>query len=651
MSDINIPGVTTSQYKTAELIQGLMKIERIPRDRAETELNTYKEQQTAWRDVNRHAGNLRETARNLYSFDNPFSEKIASSTDEGAVSATAKRDARFETFKVDVIQVAAADSFLSSELPKDSTVAAGTYTFRVGEKSISFNWRGGNWRDFSDALNRRSDGLIRSSIINTTSRTQAMVIESQKTGATERLSFEDDALAFALQNGFIQKTTTSAINTNPESVLAPPLSTKDVQFSQTARAQDGYMLEITVSVVPAEADAAADSASGELDTSSGSLSYKGITLENIPSETALSAAAAAPPAPDVLDLAVLSLRTSRGVNIPLPPLRDQATAEKLEIPLSEFGDLTSLLVSNKNSNREIRLENIRIYDPKVVGEYSPVNPVSTAQDAIIKYEGITIKRSVNAIEDLVPGVTLNITEPTERTATITVEPDTVRAKESIITFVAQYNRLIAEINILTQDKPEIISEIQYFTDEERESAEKRLAMFQGDTTLVTVKNNLQRITSNAYQNREENPFRMLSELGISTRASAGAGIETSRMRGYLEIDEKILDAALKNRMSEVKDLFGFDTDQDLVIDSGIARAIDQQIQPYVQVGGIFALRTTGLDTRITSTERRIAQLDIQLQDKEDELKRKYGQMEGTLNSLNQQSSAITNFNNQNNNSR
>jgi len=646
VSDISIPGVTASKYKTDELIQGLMRVERIPRDRAGTELEGFRTQQDAWRNLNLHAANLREISRNLYSFDNPFSEKIASSTDERAVTATAHRDARFESFRLNVQQVAKADSFLSAELPRDQTVPAGKYTFRIGEQTISFNWRGGTFRDFSDTLTRRSDGILKSRIINTTSRTQAMLIESQKTGSAERLTFEDAALSFGLDAGFIKRNDASQVTPSQTEISAEPHSTIVSQFSETVRAKDGYVLSFSARV---EKQAIHETITGKpIDTSSGSIMFQGIYIENSPSKTALPFETPRIPESANPNLTVLSLRTSRGLSIPLPALQDSPESVQIEIPLSEFGDLTALHVSNTTANRVIQLTDIRIFDPKAHGDYIPINPVSIAQDAIVQYEGITVQRPTNDIDDLVPGVTLTLNEPTDRTATITIEPNTEVAKEAIINFVALYNRLMAEINILSQNKSEIVSEIHYFTDEERTQAEKNLGLFQGDSTLLTIKNNLQRIQSNSHPNRETDPLNLLSQLGISTNASSGGGFEASRLRGYLEINEQQLDEALSQNIPAVKDLFGFDSDGDLVIDSGVALMIDQQIMPYVQIGGIFAQRTRGLDTRIDSTERRIAQLDIQLENKEADLRRRFGQMEGALKSLENQSSAIQNFNNQNN---
>ena len=106
---------------------------------------------------------------------------------------------------------------------------------------------------------------------------------------------------------------------------------------------------------------------------------------------------------------------------------------------------------------------------------------------------------------------------------------------------------------------------------------------------------------------------------------------------------------LEKNLDDVKSLFGYDSDNDLIIDSGIGYRLDKQITAYVQTGGIFAMKTSALDTKIKSSEQKISKLESQMEQKEAELKNKYGQMEGTLNSLESQQSAITNFSNRNNN--
>ena len=115
----------------------------------------------------------------------------------------------------------------------------------------------------------------------------------------------------------------------------------------------------------------------------------------------------------------------------------------------------------------------------------------------------------------------------------------------------------------------------------------------------------------------------------------------------MEIDEKKLDTALQENLAEIKNLFGYDSDNDLVTDTGIAYLVDKNLQAYTQTGGIIATKNSGLDSKVKSSEAQIKKLETQIAEKEKELKQKYSAMESTLNSLESQSNSITNFNNQN----
>lgn len=120
------------------------------------------------------------------------------------------------------------------------------------------------------------------------------------------------------------------------------------------------------------------------------------------------------------------------------------------------------------------------------------------------------------------------------------------------------------------------------------------------------------------------------------------------MRGYLEVDEKKLDESLKSNLNQIKNLFGYDSDGDLIIDDGIGYKIDRQLTSWVQSGGIISSKTNSLETQIKNSNSKITRLQTQLDRKEADLKRKYANMEGTLNSLESQQSTMQNFSNQNN---
>jgi flagellar hook-associated protein 2 len=308
--------------------------------------------------------------------------------------------------------------------------------------------------------------------------------------------------------------------------------------------------------------------------------------------------------------------------------------------------MQSLVLRNRNTGYILNLTEIEAFNPSQNLGFIPQHPITIADDAIIKYEGITIKRPTNEIDDVVPEITLNIHDKTDKTATISIKPDIESAKDALITFVGNYNQAISELNILSQNKPEIIEELDYLSEEEKETERKKLGLFLSDSTLTSLKSNLQNTTSARYQFSDTAEVTMLSQIGIATNATNYSGYTPSKLRGYLEIDEKTLDTELEKHLDDVKNIFGFDSDGDLIIDSGIGYKLDKQLTAYVQSGGIFALKTSSLDSKIKSSEQKISRLESQLDDKEADLRNKYGRMEGTLNSLEGQQSTISNFSKQ-----
>ena len=181
---------------------------------------------------------------------------------------------------------------------------------------------------------------------------------------------------------------------------------------------------------------------------------------------------------------------------------------------------------------------------------------------------------------------------------------------------------------------------------------QKLGMFQGDFSLTNGKSQFQQIVSNNYNYGYDADITMLNQIGISTNASGrSTGYNASQLRGYLEIDEKKLDSQLETNLDQIKDLFGFDKDGDLIIDSGIGYLLDKQLEGWTKTGGIISTKNSTLKTRIDSSNTKITRLQTQLEKKEAELKSKYSTMESTLNNLESQKSTITDWSSQLNNNK
>lgn len=647
MPDINIPGVS-DKYKTNDLVKSLIEVEKIPLKREQTKLDSYKSEREYWQRINQNMNSLRETTRTLYSFDNPFNEKIASSSNEYSITATPTRDASIESFKIDVDKIATADRFLSTEIDKSSTVPQGKYTYSVGDKTVSLNWKGGKVSDFVTSLNKRSNGIIKATVVGVSNTKQTLLLEALKTGSENRLVFKDDALTYSLETDMIRKTKSELTNLYQPFKLAPETN-ETIAIPEQVRADTSQKIEFTLknNIVQDVTQTDSQKFNAPVLPSASSISFQGITIKNDNSQTTLPPAPVVKPRTPVVDSSVVFIRYSDGTEKLLGKLGEPGTTQAFSFSISEHPNATSIYVQNKNTGKELEVSAVQSFNENASLGYEPINPVTVAGDAKLKYEGITITRPVNTIDDIVPNVTLNLEAPTEKAATISIKPNEEAAKNAIIAFVGKYNQLLAELNILTQTKPEIVSELEYFTDDEKKSATERLGKFQSEFLLTNEKSTLVRIINTSYTPNDVSTIKTLSQLGIGSKTGTGSlTISSSQMRGYLEIDEKKLDLALKENINDIKDLFGFDSNDDMVIDNGIAYQLDKNLQSYVQIGGIVANKNRTIDSQIQTSETQIKKLESQIATKETDLKRKYGQMEATLNNLESQKTTITNFNKQ-----
>jgi flagellar hook-associated protein 2 len=172
--------------------------------------------------------------------------------------------------------------------------------------------------------------------------------------------------------------------------------------------------------------------------------------------------------------------------------------------------------------------------------------------------------------------------------------------------------------------------------------------------LNQFKTGLQQAISGPYPTLMEQDLTLLAQMGIGTdvrKAGASTGYDASRLRGYLEIDERALDTVLQTNLIAVQQIFGNDTDGDLIVDSGVAYAIDRLARPYVETGGLITLKTGTIDSRIDQAERRIDTMDRRLSAKESSLKNQYAQMEDAYNRMEQMSTSLEQFGQQSNNNR
>src|SRR5690554_1348984 len=150
-----------------------------------------------------------------------------------------------------------------------------------------------------------------------------------------------------------------------------------------------------------------------------------------------------------------------------------------------------------------------------------------ATDAQMKINGVLITRSTNTIENVVDGLTFNLTDT--GTSTVKVEQDTAAVAERVQAFVDKFNELQGTIR-----------ELSSFDSETGQGS-----ILTGDSTVRNIQNQLKRVLTDVIPGLE----------GANVRSLADVGIGTDFRTGELQFDSQKFQQQLRENPDDVTALF------------------------------------------------------------------------------------------------
>jgi flagellar hook-associated protein 2 len=268
--------------------------------------------------------------------------------------------------------------------------------------------------------------------------------------------------------------------------------------------------------------------------------------------------------------------------------------------------------------------------------------LTAASNAQIVVDGLTVVRSTNEFTGVLDGVTIQaeMADPTN-TVTFTVNVDKEAIKAGLQEFVDAYNQVMNFVNQQNTFDPDVEAPL-LIGDSALESVRReiRSALFDVDIAVVTA-----------------------DTLGYSTLGLVGIELQSD---GTLSIDDTVLDEKLDGNLDAFEDLFrdldGFDNGGaaegtpefyvDTTADSGLFeslyRAIDKLTEDQtIDLGGettvlqgLFDARRDAINEVIDDLDERIADLERQLEESEEDLVKKFSDLEVLLGGLQSQQAAL-----------
>lgn len=231
-----------------------------------------------------------------------------------------------------------------------------------------------------------------------------------------------------------------------------------------------------------------------------------------------------------------------------------------------------------------------------------------AENARIEFQGVTVERSSNTVDDLITGVTLTLKD-TDATldTTLTISADATATGDKVQEFVDKYNAVVDFIQAQG-----VVSE----------DGEASSALF-GDSTLRSISTGLRSLIGSEV-NTGNSAYSLLSQIGIDTDRD-----------GKLQFNRSEFEEALADDGDAVRNLFTQE-------DTGVSALLSSRIESYTDsVDGLLKARRDGIDTRIRQTDRRIEDSERRIEQKEIQLRQQYANLESLMAQLQSQGSAFS----------
>ncbi|MFK3660828.1 flagellar filament capping protein FliD [Scandinavium sp. NPDC088450] len=191
------------------------------------------------------------------------------------------------------------------------------------------------------------------------------------------------------------------------------------------------------------------------------------------------------------------------------------------------------------------------YDPKKAGL------MVAAKNAEIEIDGEPSSHSSNTISDAITGITLELREVSPddgagdpKAETLSVTADTSKVKSLIEEFVKNYNSFLSAAGTAS-----------LYKEPEKNVKEGELVQPNKDNGALFGDGTLRRLTSQMKSSvggnfgESSDVFATLGSLGITVKFDGNVGDDRTGTLGVLSIDNKKLDAALKDNPKEVEALF------------------------------------------------------------------------------------------------
>jgi flagellar hook-associated protein 2 len=300
-----------------------------------------------------------------------------------------------------------------------------------------------------------------------------------------------------------------------------------------------------------------------------------------------------------------------GIGVKASIINDgSATPYRLILTSEKTGETMSMRVTGSSPE----LQGLAGYDPTTPGA-NAMKETLRATNAALTVNGIAITSTSNTVVDAAQGVTMTLKKTGTTSMSLTQDSESI--KNAVQAMVTAYNNIQSTVKSLSQF----------------DTKAKTKGALNGDSSIRGIQSTLRGVLNTPETGMPAKAPTMLAAIGVSMQKD-----------GTMAIDNKKLDAALKDNLRDVTQLFAGDGTT-----GGFGRRLSDAVDRMNGETGPIGAVTAGIERSMKDVERRYEAMEVRVNATIERYRKQFtqldlvvAQMNSTRNYLTQQFQALTN---------
>jgi len=240
--------------------------------------------------------------------------------------------------------------------------------------------------------------------------------------------------------------------------------------------------------------------------------------------------------------------------------------------------------------------------------------------------GVLLTSSVNSLDGVIQGVTLNLTSTSDEVVQISVSRDSGAIETKIEEFITAFNSIIEGIDFRTR-----------YDDETEEKG-----VLLGDSTMLNLRNSMFSVLRRENDGFDDT-FNTLLEVGIKIGSGGKIELDSEKFREAYASDPDAVEALFTQRELDDNDDNDPNTiDEPTFSQLSVLGQLEEFADSYVTtIGGVLQNRTNAFASQIELQEDRIENIQASLERKRQVLQAQFLAMEQAIASFQSQGSSLS----------